>query len=349
MVSSTDPFQDAEFPGIVARPIGDFESKSSYHYQTLRCNVDLLKPIQLGITLWSAEGELPPERPDPSIIQKYPYGNNLITCPCTWSFNFQFSLEDDMYSEQSIDMLKNAGLNFEKHSQFGIEPNAFGAALMTSGLCFVDEVNWLSFHSGYDFGYLVKLLSDKQLPVDELDFRNLVKIYFPKLWDIKFLLRHAQRSMAPQNRLTASATAVLNTLGQKSGLQDLANELRCTRVGAAHTGGSDAWLTGDVFWAMRSKIFDGQLPEDMADQIYGLHGVGPPASAAFREEFLQSQTPQTNGAIGFHSGHTPGSHQGSHTPTSSHAGLAGTPGPGHYQQHSNLSAHGGFGNFSMGR
>ena len=41
------PRQDTEFPGVVARPIGQFTGNADYHYQTLRCNCDLLKIIQL--------------------------------------------------------------------------------------------------------------------------------------------------------------------------------------------------------------------------------------------------------------------------------------------------------------
>ena len=41
-------FQDTEFPGVVARPVGSFKSSNDYRYQTLRCNVDLLRIIQLG-------------------------------------------------------------------------------------------------------------------------------------------------------------------------------------------------------------------------------------------------------------------------------------------------------------
>lgn len=271
-----------------------------------------------------------------------------------------------MYSESSIELLKKSGLDFAKHREFGIDPNAFGAALTTSGLAFIEDVNWLSFHSGYDFGYLIKLLTNAPLPADEADFRDLVKIFFPKLWDIKFLLRHAQRALAPQNKLTPTASSILNTLGQKSGLQDLADELGCHRVGAAHTGASDSWLTGSIFWAMRSKIFDGGLSDDLSDMIYGLHGVAPPASAAARDEFLHSQgqqTPQTNGAsvVGFHSGHTPQSYSlslnpGLSTPTSSHSAVSGGGGAGHFvqqQQQMNqggggLNPHSGFGNFSMG-
>ena len=50
---------DTEFPGVVARPIGDFKSSSDYQYQLLRCNVDLLKIIQLGLTFFNKDGEMP--------------------------------------------------------------------------------------------------------------------------------------------------------------------------------------------------------------------------------------------------------------------------------------------------
>ena len=33
------------------------------------------------------------------------------------------------------------------------------------GLVLMDNVNWLSFHSGYDFGYLLKILTCQNLPV----------------------------------------------------------------------------------------------------------------------------------------------------------------------------------------
>lgn len=40
----------------------------------MRCNVDLLKIIQMGVTLSDANGNHPPDI-------------------CTWQFNFHFSLE----------------------------------------------------------------------------------------------------------------------------------------------------------------------------------------------------------------------------------------------------------------
>ena len=36
---------DTEFPGIVAKPVGNFSSADEYKYQLVKCNVDLLKLI----------------------------------------------------------------------------------------------------------------------------------------------------------------------------------------------------------------------------------------------------------------------------------------------------------------
>lgn len=66
--------QDTEFPGVVARPIGSFKTSSDYHYQTMRCNVDLLKIIQVGITLADEDGNYPQD-------------------VSTWQFNFRFSVK----------------------------------------------------------------------------------------------------------------------------------------------------------------------------------------------------------------------------------------------------------------
>lgn len=346
---------DAEFPGIVARPIGSFAgSKAEYHYQTLRCNVDILKPIQVGITLWTEEGELPPPQDTSLLNNSNPkmqgYGNMLLNqnIPCTWVFNFQFNLEEDMYAESSIELLKSSGVDFQRHMEMGISQEAFGALLTTSGLAFNPDVHWLSFHSGYDFGYLIKLLSADALPAEQSDFFNLVTTFFPKLWDIKFLLRHAQRKRNA-NQLSEVSQRIVDSLGTKSGLADLAEELGCQRIGSAHTAGSDAWLTGAVFWSMKNKIFSGQLEEELSDQIYGLHGVPAPASQQYREEFFAAQGTPGQGAngisgtltgLGGSANFTPSNNPS--TPTTSHANLTQTPGPyGH-----NLG--GAFGNFQYG-
>ena len=52
--------QDTEFPGVVARPGGTFKTSPDYAYQTLKCNVDMLKIIQLGLCFCDAQGNIHP-------------------------------------------------------------------------------------------------------------------------------------------------------------------------------------------------------------------------------------------------------------------------------------------------
>ncbi|KAI4463806.1 ccr4-not transcription complex subunit [Holotrichia oblita] len=152
---------DTEFPGVVARPIGEFRSTADYQYQLLRCNVDLLRIIQLGLTFLDENGKTP--------------GGSYTT----WQFNFKFNLSEDMYAQDSIELLQNSGIQFKKHEEEGIEPLDFAELLMTSGIVLMDNIKWLSFHSGYDFGYLIKLLTDNNLPQDESEFLNCLNYIFP--------------------------------------------------------------------------------------------------------------------------------------------------------------------------
>ncbi|KAK9764448.1 CCR4-NOT core DEDD RNase subunit [Basidiobolus ranarum] len=223
---------DTEFPGVVARPIGTFKNSADYHFQTLRCNVDLLKLIQLGITLADERGNLPPGI-------------------CTWQFNFKFSLSEDSYAQDSIDLLNKSGLDFEKHQEFGIDVHQFGELLISSGFVLFKEVRWISFHSGYDFGYLLKVLTCAPLPADEKDFFELLQIYFPCIYDIKYLMKSCRNL--------------------KGGLQDIADELQVPRIGPQHQAGSDSLLTCTTFFKMRQIFFDDYIEDEkFLGHLYGL-------------------------------------------------------------------------------
>lgn len=314
----------------------------------------MLKLIQLGITLFSVDGELPPQQAE-TTLNRNAYANNLIPCPCAWTFNFQFDLGEDMYSKDSIEMLQKAGVNFDKAQTDGIDPKIFGARLIGSGLVLQDNVSWLSFHSGYDFGYLVKVMAGSQLPDDQEAYLRTVRIWFPRIYDIKFLFRHAQKQVQ-RGILNQVATDHINNLGTRSGLQDIADEFSCRREGRPHTAGSDAWLTGSVFWQIRQKIFDNKIPQDLIGQIWGLSGVGPPASAASQAAAMAGQqTPTTNGATLNNSyvntGMTPTTlarSEASGTPQAGNTGVTSTPAP-HNQFGGMGIISGAFSNFQYGR
>lgn len=102
---------------------------------------------------------------------------------------FLFIFSEDMYAQDSIDLLTNSGIQFKKHEEEGIDPIDFAELLMTSGIVLLDNIKWLSFHSGYDFGYLLKVLTDQNLPADESEFFELLRIYFPTIYDVKYLMK----------------------------------------------------------------------------------------------------------------------------------------------------------------
>ncbi|EEB09223.1 CCR4-Not complex CAF1 family ribonulcease subunit Caf1 [Schizosaccharomyces japonicus yFS275] len=210
---------DTEFPGVVARPMGVFKSSADYHYQTLRTNVDSLKIIQIGISLCDWEGNFPSEA-------------------LAWQFNFQFSLQDDI------------GIDFKKHQEFGIRPVDFGELLIASGLVLLEEVTWITFHSGYDFGYLLKVMTQCPLPSEYEDFYKLLCIYFPNTYDIKYIMK-----------------AITNT---QKGLQDIADDFQITRIGPQHQAGSDSLLTAQTFFEMCARYYDGKIDPNMLGQLYGL-------------------------------------------------------------------------------
>ncbi|XP_013779157.1 CCR4-NOT transcription complex subunit 7-like [Limulus polyphemus] len=224
---------DTEFPGVVARPIGEFRSTAEYQYQLLKCNVDLLKIIQLGLTFLSDLGETPPGY-------------------TTWQFNFKFNLTEDMYAQDSIDLLTNSGIQFKKHEEEGVDPYEFAQLLMTSGVVLSENVKWLSFHSGYDFGYLLKMLTGQNLPDEESEFFELLRIYFLTIYDVKYLMKSCKNL--------------------KGGLQEVAEQLELQRIGPQHQAGSDSLLTGAAFFKMREMFFEDNI--DDAKYCGHLYGLG---------------------------------------------------------------------------
>lgn len=228
---------DTEFPGVVAKPIGSFKSQSSFAYQQLRFNVDILNIIQLGISLSDENGR----RPEPVH---------------TWQFNFFFDMKGDMYSQESIDLLVNAHINFEDHVEMGIDHREFGCLLITSGLVMSENIVWISFHSAYDFAYLMKLLTGNLMQEKEEDFYKFMSVWFPIFYDFKFMVQ---------------ATDYV-----RKGLQEISNDLGVFREGNAHQAGSDALLTSLAFF----KALDVFIKKDdlkiMVNKLYGIEYITEP-------------------------------------------------------------------------
>lgn len=158
-----------EIPGIVARPLGTFKLSADYHFQCLRSNSDILNLIQLSLCAVKMQ--------DDKI-------SNLVI----WQFNFAYDLTQEMFNEEHLFMLSQTSqINFAMHMSQGISHFAFAELMIESGLLLDPSINWLSYHSGYDLGFLVSLLTNDILPHDEKEFFWWCTKYFPNFFDLKHI------------------------------------------------------------------------------------------------------------------------------------------------------------------
>lgn len=222
---------DTEFPGVVFQH--NFNSKETY-YRSVKNNVDKLKLIQLGISLSDAEGNMPSD-------------------VSSWQFNLKFDLSKDLYSQESIALLTNSGINFDTMNSKGIPVELFGEYMISSGLILNEDIQWITFHGIYDFGYFLKSITNLPLPESEQNFFDQLKIYFPNFYDIRYLVRFHDNFRCSLTRL-----------GQ---------ELSLTRIGTTHQAGSDSLLTLEIFLALIKEYLDNNLWKGDLNILYGL-GVG---------------------------------------------------------------------------
>ncbi|KAL8204835.1 hypothetical protein R6Q57_010458 [Mikania cordata] len=231
---------DTEFPGVVVRPNAGYDyfwhQNASDHYLLLKSNVDLLKLIQVGLTFTDSNGNLPD------------LGES--NARYIWEFNFKdFDPSIDQYASESIDLLKRQGIDFQKNHDYGIDSMKFAQLMMSSGLVCNELVSWVTFHSAYDFGYLVKILTGKMLPNELSRFVDMLKTFFgDKVYDVKHLMRYCE--------------------GLYGGLDRVAETLKLERmVGKCHQAGSDSLLTWHVFQKIKDLCSGG--PEKYAGVLYG--------------------------------------------------------------------------------
>ncbi|XP_050902513.1 uncharacterized protein LOC127114237 [Lathyrus oleraceus] len=230
---------DTEFPGVIHSPKIDYRHLlPSDHYRYLKANVDDLKLIQVGLTLSDSEGNLP----------DFGTNNSYI-----WEFNFcDFDVNHDLCNQDSIDMLRRQGINFERNLFHGVDSKLFAELMFSSILVYNDFVTWVTFSSAYDFGYLVKILTGMNLPNLLEDFLKMVKVLFGKsVYDMKYMMKSC-------NSLYGGLERVATTLDV------------CRAVGNAHQAASDSLLTWHVFDKMIKTYFKDDEAAKHAGVLFGL-------------------------------------------------------------------------------
>lgn len=224
---------DTEFPGFIARSTQTYPSANEERFHRQRLDVNLMKIIQIGITLGDGQGNL---------------------CqPCTWQFNFKFNPSEDLSSPDAITLLQQADIKFEEFERKGIDVSDFAHLLLSSGLVMNDSVIWISFHGGYDFAYLLKILTGDVIPPGLKEFLAELGQYFPHFYDMKY---------------------IINVRGDRAGgLQDLANNMGVMRVGTQHQAGSDSYVTLLTYYRYMDNHFAGSyVQRQFENNLFGLSG-----------------------------------------------------------------------------
>lgn len=219
---------DTEFPGVY------YQGDQYTGYHLIKTNVDGLKLIQVGITLADENGNTP--KPT-----------------STWQFNLRFDLTADLYSHDSISMLKEAGINFELLAERGIDPVQFADGFLSSGLILNEDINWITFHGAFDFAYLIKVLTNSYLPPNLDKFKVSLKQYFPSVADIKVIMKEVQDL-------------------KMGALAKLARDLDLKRIGTMHQAGSDAEITLRCFFKLKEEYFKSGIHPKLLNKVFGLGG-----------------------------------------------------------------------------
>lgn len=112
-----------------------------------------------------------------------------------------------------MDILKQSGLDFQRHKTDGIPHNLFAEYLISSGLVLNPRNHWITFHGGADFGYLLRQLLGYNLPNSQDEYLRDLQLYFHNFYDCKEVMRE---------------------LGISGGLVKVAQKLGVDRIGTMH-------------------------------------------------------------------------------------------------------------------
>lgn len=222
---------DTEFPAF--RRCTPRNASEEERYRDLKLNVDSTKVIQVGITLFDEQGNIP--------FPEY----------CYWQFNFNcLDPAEDAHSETSLKLLQRKGIEFDKMQHQGVEADLF-SILLQQLLNSCQEIRWITFHGLYDVAYLLKLLTGAPLPDTLQGFLILARSFLGRCYDIKFIARFCD-----------------GLLGGETSLVKMSKMMGIKLVGTPHQAGYDSALTGFLFWEIKTVF---RIDEDAFEGIlYGL-------------------------------------------------------------------------------
>lgn len=97
-------------------------------------------------------------------------------------------------------------------ANFGIKSLNFADNLISSGLVLNPEITWVTFHGAFDYAYLIKAVTNEDLPQTQDQFMYLCKQFFPRTFDTKIIASEMQDIKGNSLQKLANELAVKNIL-----------------------------------------------------------------------------------------------------------------------------------------
>ncbi|MBA0556936.1 hypothetical protein Golob_026998, partial [Gossypium lobatum] len=119
------------------------------------------------------------------------YRTFILPFSYVWEFNLRdFDINRDHYASDLIELLKRQGINFEKNKEKGIGSKNFAKKFWDYGLVFncygLKSITWITFHGTYDFGFMLKVITQSPLPLHLDSFVHQLAYFFGyNIFDLK--------------------------------------------------------------------------------------------------------------------------------------------------------------------
>ncbi|CAL9758415.1 unnamed protein product, partial [Musa acuminata subsp. burmannicoides] len=224
---------DTEFSGFI-RPTPPYASEED-RYADVKYNVDRMKLIQLGITLFDENGSTPWQG-------------------CCWQFNFSdFDPLVHPSSPKSLELLRRSGHDLEGNRRNGINGDKWSNVLRNKLFDRRYGSVYVTFHGLYDVAYVIKLITGgAPLPPTLREFIAAARRVFGALYDIKYIAKYCD-----------------GLSGREFGLTSLAQELVVQQDGNPHQAAYDSLSISRVFNEMNRRYNIGGN-ERFVSVLYGL-------------------------------------------------------------------------------
>ncbi|CAL9064691.1 unnamed protein product [Musa banksii] len=224
---------DTEFPGFIRST--PRHASEEERYDDMKYNVDHMRLIQLGLTLFDKDGNTP-----------WP--------GCCWQFNFSdFDPDTDACSEDSIELLLHSGHNLQKNQRDGVDAYRCSYLLCVKLFRHPHKSKYITFHGLYDVAFLIQMITRAPLPNTLNEFLVLTRSVFgDDLYDIKYISRFCE-----------------GLHEGKAGLLTLSKLLELEPVGIRHQAAYDSLLIRAIFNKMKQLWFDIE-DERFVSVLYGL-------------------------------------------------------------------------------